>query len=117
MTQRSPWSRGGALRRGPLGRCGIVAVRREAPGLASFQGALGAPRGEGLMPIVEVAWFVLEARGGLSGAGGCQDWGDSKTRLVLTYRMICVFKKLKRPKNRPEAIIFDENECIRHRKT
>ena len=38
-------------------------------------------------------------------------------RLVLTYRMICVFKKLKRPKNRPEAIIFDENEFIRRRKT
>ena len=44
---RSPWSPGGALRRGALGPFGIAAMRREAPGLASFQGALRAPRGEG----------------------------------------------------------------------
>ena len=43
--QRSPWSPGGALRRGPRGPFGIAAMRFGALGLANFQGAPRAPRG------------------------------------------------------------------------
>ena len=47
---RGPLEPCGALRRGPLGSCGIAAVRREALGLANFPSAPRAP-GIGLVSI------------------------------------------------------------------
>ena len=40
-----PWRPGGALRWGPVGRCGIKAMRFGALGMASFSCSSGAPRG------------------------------------------------------------------------
>ena len=40
-----PWRAGGALRWGPVGRCGIKAMRFEALGVASFTCFPRAPRG------------------------------------------------------------------------